>query len=93
MTDHITRSPMSPGYVYGIGSPWGGQDVTYYVKIQLGLYRALKDQRAMYPPGDRLRRIERHRYPGLEKLLVLVKLAKDTGYKDVGSSAGARPAE
>jgi len=95
MTDHITRSPMSPGYVYGLGAPWGGQDVTYYVKIQLGLYRALKAQREMYPgEGQRLRRVERHRYPGLEKSLVLVHLAKDTGYKSLGSGTGgkARPA-
>lgn len=95
MTDHITRSPMSPGYAYGLGTLWGGQDVTYYVKIQLGLYRALKDQREMYPgEGQRLRRIERHRYPGLEKELILTHLAKDEEYKDLPSTSGntARPA-
>ena len=95
MTDHITRSPMSPGYVYGRGSPWGGQDVTYYVKIQLGLYPAKKAQRELYPgEAQRLRRIERHRYPGLEQMLILVHLAKDTGYKDLAgqTGAGARPA-
>jgi len=93
LTDHITRSPMSPGYAYGLGTPWGGQDITYYVKIQLGLYRALKDQKAMYPgEGHRLRRLERHRYPGLERKLELVHLAQDTGYKDLPSSKEARPA-
>lgn len=95
MTDHITRSPMSPGYVYGLGTPWGGQDVTYYVKIQLGLYRALKDQRERHPgEARRLRRIERHRYPGFERELILVHLAKDTGYKDLktANSGQARPA-
>lgn len=94
MTDHITRSPMSPGYVYGLGTPWGGQDVTYYVKIQLGLYRPKKEQRQKHPgEGHRLRRIERHRYPGLERMLILVHLAKDTGYKDLTSSgSGAMPA-
>jgi len=91
LTDHITRSPMSPGYVYGIGAPWGGQDITYYVKIQLGLYRALKDQRQSYPgEGQRLRRIERHRYPGLEKELLLVHLAKDTGYKSPAPLSGSK---
>jgi len=86
---------MSPGYVYGLGAPWGGQDITYYVKIQLGLYYALKDQRAQYPgEGQRLRRMERHRYPGLEKDVILVHLAKDLGYKDLASTSGktARPA-
>lgn len=94
LTDHITRSPMSPGYVYGLGKAWGGQDITYYVKIQLGLYHALKEQRQRYPAeAQRLRRIERHRYPGLEKELLLVDLAKDTGYKDIGPVTGkARPA-
>ena len=95
LTDHITRSPMDPGYVYGLGTPWGGQDITYYVKIQLGLYHALKEQKEKYP-GDaqRLRRIERHRYPGLEKALELVVLAKDKGYEDVAPTSGkvARPA-
>lgn len=95
LTDHITRSPMSTGYVYGLGTPWGGQDVTYYVKIQLGLYRPRKDQRNLYPgEGQRLRRIERHRYPGLEREIILVHLAKDTGYKDLPSNTGnvSRPA-
>lgn len=93
LTDHITRSPMSPGYVYGLGTPWGGQDITYYVKIQLGLYRPLKDQIKMYPgEGQRLRRLERHRYPLLERETILVHLAKDLGYKDLPSSSGARPA-
>lgn len=95
ITDHITRSPMSPGYVYGLGTPWGGQDITYYVKIQLGLYRALKEQKKRYPgEGQRLRRIERHRYPGLEREILLIHLAKDTGYKDLAPLSGskARPA-
>jgi RecA/RadA recombinase len=95
LTDHITRNPMSPGYAYGLGTPWGGQDITYYVKIQLGLYRALKEQKDKFPgEGHRLRRIERHRYPGLEKELILVWLAKDTGYKDLPPVSGsvARPA-
>lgn len=95
LTDHISRSPMSPGYVYGLGIPWGGQDITYYVKIQLGLYYAKKDQRASYPgESQRLRRLERHRYPGLDREIILIHLAKDTGYKDLAPLSGktARPA-
>lgn len=93
LTDHITRSPMSPGYVYGIGTPWGGQDVTYYVKIQLGLYHALKEQKLLHPAeAQRLRRVERHRYPGMERELVLVHLAKDEGYKELPGQSGARQA-
>ena len=84
VTDHITRNPMSPGYVYGIGTPWGGQDVTYYIKYQIGLYNALKDQREkLGPDGHRLRRFERHRFPGMERELVLVMLGKDLGYVSV----------
>lgn len=96
LTDHITRSPMEPGYVYGLGTPWGGQDVTYYVKQQFGLYRSTKDQNEKYPMDmKRLRRIERHRYPGLEVDIILSLLAKDTGYIDVApvSSTQGRPAE
>lgn len=90
LTDHISSSPMSPGYAYGLGNPWGGQDITYYVKIQLGLYRAKKEQVALYPgEGERLRRVERHRYPGLEREVILVHLAKDTGYKDLPTTTGS----
>lgn len=91
VTNHITRNPMSPGYQYGIGDPWGGQDVTYYIKYQYGLFGALKDERDKYgPDGPRLRRIERHRYPGLERDIVTVLLAKDYGYTDLPK--GSRPA-
>ena len=84
---------MDSGYVYGLGTPWGGQDITYFVKIQIGLYKSTKDQREQYPAEqERLRRIERHRYPLMEKKLVLVNLAKDTGYVDLPATEGARPA-
>ena len=91
VTDHITRNPMSPGYRYGLGNPWGGQDVTYYIKYQLGMYTGLKDQRLKYgADGPRLRRISRHRFPGMEKELALIMLAHDIGYVDLPT--GARPA-
>lgn len=91
VTDHITRNPMSPGYVYGVGDPWGGQDITYYIKYQFGLYMATKDEREKYGDTEgRLRRVERHRYPGFERTLTTVKLEKDYGYTDV--QAGKKPA-
>jgi len=91
VTDHITRNPMSPGYIVGMGDPWGGQDVTYYIKYQVGLYHALKAEKEKYTTdGPRLRRIERHRFPGLEAELLTILLAHDYGYTDLPS--GSRPA-
>lgn len=91
VTDHITRNPMSPGYYVGFGDPWGGQDVTYYVKFQWGLYRALKAEKEKYGiDGERIRRISRHRFPGMEPELISIMLAHDYGYTDLPS--GARPA-
>jgi len=86
LTNHISMNPMSPGYQYGVGNPWGGQNVLYYIKHQFGLYRALKEDRSRYgPDGDRLRRIQRYRFPGLDKEIALVMLAKDKGYIDLPS--------
>ena len=96
ITDHITRNPMSPGYVYGVGEAWGGQIVTYYVKNQFGLYHALKDQREKAGlDGNRLRRVDRHRMPGKEQQIITVMLAHDKGYTDapVGTSMPAEVAE
>jgi len=90
ITDHITSNPMSPGYAFGTGDPWGGRNMIYYVKHIFGMYKALKDQRESYAPnGDRLRRIQRYRYPGLDQDLSLVMLAKDKGYVDVGPVGGS----
>ena len=92
ITNHITRSPMSPGYRYGVGDPWGGQNIVYYVKHIFGLYRPLKDQVQKYAPdGHRVRRFERYRYPGLEREVTAVMLAKNLGYVDL-PSGGAKSA-
>jgi len=93
VTDHITSNPMSPGYAYGSGDPWGGQNVTYYIKNQFGLFPPLKEQREKYVlDGNRIRRVERHRMPGKDQTLVAVILQKDYGYADLPDS-GAQPAE
>jgi len=92
ITNHVTRNPMNPGYHLGVGDPWGGQNVTYYVKYQFGLYKALKDQvKAFGPDGHRLRRIQRYRMPGKDEKIVTVMLAKDTGYVDLPKNK-AQPA-
>ena len=93
ITDHITTNPMSPGYKYGIGDPWGGQNVVYYVKYILGLYKPLKDQVKQYAPeGHRIRRFQRYRFPGQDQETVAVMLAKDKGYVDL-PRGGAQPAK
>lgn len=93
VTDHITRNPMEKTYIYGIGEPWGGQNVTYYIKNQYGLYYALKEDREKAGmDSQRLRRVERHRMPGKEKTMVTVILQKDLGYND-WLLGGAKPAE
>lgn len=87
ITDHITANPMSPGYAYGTGDPWGGRNILYYVKHIFGLYRPLKDLVQKYAPdGLRVRRFQRYRYPGLDPVLVAVKLEKDKGYMDLPDS-------
>jgi len=92
ITNHVTRNPMNPGYHLGLGNPWGGQNVVYYVKHLFGLYSALKDERQKYGPGgERLRRFHRYRYPGLDPDIKTVLLAKDRGYVDL-IGQGARPA-
>jgi len=84
ITDHVTRNPMSPGYRYGIGDPWGGQNVPYYVKYIYGLYKPLKDQVQKYAPdGHRVRRVQRYRFPGLDQEIASVMLAKNKGYIDL----------
>ena len=84
MTDHITRSPLAKTYKYGLGDPWGGQDVSYYIKYQFGLFPALKaDKDMLATDGHRLRRVARHRFPGMDETMVTVMLAKNEGYIDV----------
>jgi hypothetical protein len=92
ITNHISRNPMNPGYVYGIGDPWGGQNITYYVKHQFALYKGLKDQmEALGADGQRVRRFQRYRYPGKDVTIDAVVLAKDKGYEDMPKGV-AKPA-
>lgn len=94
ITDHITSNPMSPGYAFGVGDPWGGRNIIYYVKHIFGLYKPLKDQVKAYPPdGHRIRRFSRYRYPGLDSVISAVKLEKDKGYIDLPKGDLAQPAE
>ena len=93
LTDHITSNPMSPGYVYGTGDPWGGRNIIYYIKHIFGLYKPLKDQvEANAPDGQRVRRFQRYRYPGMDTAMTAVKLAKDRGYMDLPNQGSAKPA-
>ena len=93
ITDHITSNPMGPGYAYGIGNPWGGNNLLYYIKHIFGLYRGLKDQCEKYAPdGQRVRRMQRYRFPGLDQTTVAVKLEKDKGYADLPDGGMAQPA-
>jgi len=93
ITDHITSNPMSPGYAFGTGDPWGGRNITYYIKHIYGLYKPLKDQVLAYPPdGQRIRRFQRYRYPGLDVTMLPVKLEKDRGYADLPATGSAKPA-
>lgn len=91
ITDHYSSNPMM-GYGQGFGgSAWGGQDMMFYIKYHYGVAPALKDQREKFgPDAERLRRIERHRFPGLDKDIRLFLLMKDYGYTDVPT--GSRPA-
>jgi hypothetical protein len=82
VTDHLTRSPMNPMYQYGLGDPWGGSDIIYYIKYIVGLFPAKKDDRESIDQGYRLKQIFRYRYPGLDSKTVLAMLAQDTGYID-----------
>jgi len=93
ITDHITSNPMSPGYVYGTGDPWGGRNIIYYIKHIFGLYKPLKDQvQANAPDGHRVRRFSRYRYPGLDPIVSAVKLEKDKGYMDLPQGGTAQSA-
>jgi len=92
VTDHISQNPQDPYSKYGKGNPWGGSNVTYYIKHQFGLFPSIKEQREKYPlDAKRLRRISLHRMPGREVKMVLTKLEKDTGYVDV-EKTGVQPA-
>jgi hypothetical protein len=83
VTNHISRNPMSPGYIYGVGDPWGGQNIVYYVKYLFAMYRALSDDmKKLGEEGHRLRRIQRYRMPGYDQAMSTVLLGKDEGYKD-----------
>jgi len=91
ITDHITSNPMSPGYQFGVGDPWGGRNILYYVKHIFGLYKPTKDLVKLYAPdGQRIRRIARYRYPGLDMAVAIVKLEKDTGYIDIPVKGAAQ---
>jgi RecA/RadA recombinase len=93
ITDHLTANPMSPGYQFGTGDPWGGRNVLYYVKHIFGIYKPTKEYIEAYAPdGARVRRFARYRYPGLDPALVAVKLEKDRGYTDLPPK-GAKPAK
>lgn len=93
ITDHITSNPMSPGYAFGTGDPWGGRNILYYIKHIFGLYKPLKDQvKANAPDGHRIRRISRYRYPGLDTIVTAVKLEKDKGYMDLPNPSAAKSA-
>ena len=93
ITDHITSNPMSPGYVWGTGDPWGGRNILYYIKNIFGLYKPLKDQVvANAPDGHRVRRFQRYRYPGLDTVVAPVKLEKDKGYMDLPNQGTAKAA-
>jgi len=93
ITDHITSNPMSPGYIFGTGDPWGGRNILYYIKHIFGLYKPLKDQViANAPDGQRVRRFQRYRYPGLDTTVTAVKLEKDKGYADLPNQGTAKSA-
>lgn len=93
ITDHITSNPMTPGYAFGTGDPWGGRNILYYIKHIFGLYRPLKEQIQTYAPdGHRVRRLQRYRYPGLDTLITVTKLAKDLGYVDVSNKGISKDA-
>ena len=83
VTDHLTRSPMNPMYQYGLGEPWGGSDIIYYIKYVLGLFPPKKNDRESIDQGYRLKQVFRNRYPGLDSKTVLAMLAKDQGYIDM----------
>jgi hypothetical protein len=91
ITDHYSSNPMM-GYGQGFGgSAWGGQDLTFYIKYHYGICPALKDEREKWgADGARLRRVERHRYPGLDRDIQTFLLQKDYGYTDLPK--GSRPA-
>jgi len=97
ITDHITRNPMSPTYKFGMGDPWGGSNVLYYVKHQFALYTGTQELAKKYGvvESPRIRRVERYRFPGLDRMMVAVKLEKDKGYMDLPeiSTTTAQPAQ
>jgi len=90
VTDHITKNPIDPR---SFGEPWGGANVMYYIKNQMGLFPPNKEMMdKMLIDGGRLRRVERHRMPGFDRELVTVMLGKDVGYIDVPSSSQIKKA-
>jgi len=90
VTDHITKNPIDPR---SFGEPWGGANVMYYIKNQIGLFPPNKEMMdKMLVDGGRLRRVERHRMPGFDRELVTVMLGKDVGYIEVPSSSQVKKA-
>jgi len=85
ITDHIVKSPMDK-HPYGI--PWGGDDISYYIKHIFGIYDPLKNMREQYGEfhkGSNMeaRIFERHRFPGLLMDRLIIVLKKDLGYDNV----------
>jgi RecA/RadA recombinase len=81
LTDHTVKDPRMEFY-----KPWGGDDYTYYGKHQIGLFPGLKDQKEKY--GERVRRMTTSRWGMRDFKMILVTLAKDTGYVDLTPLGG-----
>ena len=75
-TNHAVRDPMRQSYL----KQWGGDDMLFFIKRWFGILEGLKEQKNQY--GDRVRRIYRYRYPGLDPMVSLALLQKDMGYID-----------
>jgi len=85
ITDHIVKSPMDR-HPYGI--PWGGDDISYYIKHLFGIFdplKNMKEQYGVFAKGSKTeaRIIERHRFPGLLMDRMVAVIKKDWGYDDV----------
>lgn len=69
------------------GHPWGGNDVTYFIKRQIGLLHITSAEWnatfKKYRPFDMYRRFYRARYPGLMPEMAYGLLEKDTGFIEI----------
>jgi len=79
-TNHATKDP-----IFKTINPWGGADMIFYIKYWMGIFapRLKKDDPLKKRYGDRLRIIERYRYPAHKRAEVVVLLEDDTGYIDL----------